>query len=50
VIVGIIADVHGNIYGLEKCADVSGRLNAKNIFVLSNTINYFNKNRTVLDF
>lgn len=48
--IGIIADAHGNIYGLKKCLYLLEKNNVEKIFFLGDAVNYFSKAREVLDF
>lgn len=49
MMLGIIADAHGNIYGLKRCIFLLEELDVENIFFLGDAINYFGRTREVLD-
>lgn len=50
MILGILADAHGNIYGLKRCFELLKKTHAKKVFFLGDAINYFSKTNEVLDF
>ncbi|MBN3038363.1 MAG: metallophosphoesterase family protein [Candidatus Omnitrophica bacterium] len=50
MIIGIISDAHGNIYGLKKCFALLRKKGAEETFFLGDALNYFSKSKEVLDF
>lgn len=50
MIIGVISDAHGNIFGLKKMVNALEQLNAEKIFFLGDAINYFARSREVLAF
>lgn len=50
MIIGVISDAHGNIYGLEQCVSLLQRFHAEKIFFLGDAVNYFGKGREAVAF
>jgi len=48
MIIGILSDAHGNIYGLERALNLLKISKAEKIFFLGDALNYFGKSKEVL--
>jgi len=48
MIIGILSDAHGNIYGLQECLHLLEQANADRIFFLGDAVDYFSRSREVL--
>lgn len=49
MIIGLISDAHGNVYGLKKCIDSLEKAKAEKIYFLGDAVNYFSKGKEVLE-
>lgn len=50
MIIGLISDAHGNIYGLEKAVRLLEERHSERIFFLGDAINYFGRGKEVVRF
>ena len=50
MILGLISDAHGNIYGLKKCVEALEKRNVDAIYFLGDAVGYFSKSKEVLAF
>ena len=50
MIIGVISDAHGNIYGLKKCIELLEATDVQKIYFLGDAVNYFSKSKEVLGY
>lgn len=50
MLIGLLSDAHGNIFGLTSCVERLRSRGAKDIYFLGDAVNYFGHSRQVLDY
>lgn len=50
MVIGIVSDAHGNLYGLERMVSLLEKHNVEKLYFLGDAINYFGKGKAVLNF
>ncbi len=50
MLIGMLSDAHGNIFGLTRCVEQLRSRGAESIYFLGDAVNYFGQSRQVLDY